>query len=302
MIVLLFAHAALAGPDVWLGAGVTSGVGYDTVNGVAPLLSQAEVNLQADWEEVVVRVDLDVHVYPDDPLAPLPLPVPPEAAYVQLGTSAGPYAQVGVVTQNIAIEMWDERDNYMVTYSTGWGASNSQLIGAIPGFRFEDGTEVFLAGGYDLGWFAPSIGAGVATEQDVFSTWSGAFLLPTYGGAFAFYSANEVYPLDALWLTLQLEGGHAGEGVFWGGPLFIASLFPEAVVGGAVRAEAILFGASEAEALLEVPMPPLALSAAVHVWPTDWLYIAGEGKLTMTGGASIPSVALLVDLHVPELE
>ena len=250
MNVLLLAAAAHASPDVWLGAGVTSGVGYDSANGVAPLLSQAEVDLQADWDEVMIRVDLDVHVYPNDPLGPLPLPVPPEAAYLQLGKSAGPYAQLGVVTANYGVEMWDERDNYIVTYATSWGASNSQLIGAIPGYRMDDGTELFAFGGYDLGWFAPTFGLCVATGQDAFSTWTGAFMLPTYGGAVGVYTANEVYPLDALWLTLQLNGGYAGNGVVWGGPLFIANVFPEAIVGGALRADAIVFGAAEAEAEL----------------------------------------------------
>ena len=299
ILALLLPSTALAGPATWFGAGATSGVSFSP-DAVAPILSQAEVDARFEWPDVFVRIDLDVHFYPDAIGDGPALPYPPEYALVQFGHDKR--LRLGVVNPAIGLQGWDERVNYLPTYSTSWSYANGQILGAEPGLVLGDGTELFVFGGYDLSWLTPNVGLGVATEQDAYSTWTGVFCLPVYTDTpyIALFSDHEVYPLDALWLDLEIDAGFV-DGQIFGGPTFVADILPESMVGFAVRGEHN-FNIDAAEAIDLPGLDASTASVAVRVDPTPWSHFAVEGKAAFPqdGGDMVPSATLLLDVHVPE--
>ncbi len=295
-----FASVAVANePEAWVGAGLTTGAVIDGDGVGAYPTSQLEVNARMGAGQVMGRLDLDVHFDPIEAAEGPALPYPPEVAFVQLGRTHG-RVRLGVTAPNFGLQEWDERDNYLPSFSTGWALQNGQNVGIEPGWAFDDGTEVFAFGGWDLAWATPSAGAGVATEQESWGTWTGAFVMPDLDYT-ALFTANEVYPHDLLWLTVELDGGVVAKDWFAGGQL-VANLAPESIVGGAVRFD-VHHATSGVEAALGVPVPPFVATAAARARPNDWLLVALSGSLAVErGGGLAPGALLLVDLHVPEPE
>lgn len=290
-------------PELWIGAGATTGV-VVSGDGVGAAPSQLEANLRVGWEDVYLRVDADLHVDPnayfrDDGSDAMPIPFAPEWAMLQIGRKTW-YGRLGVTNPNFGLFDWDERRNYLPTFNTMFGPTNGQNLGAEFGRFFDDGAgEVYVYGGYDLAWLAPGAGAGVAWEGDSFATWSGFTYFPgmRYGVGVA---AMEVYPTDWLWLSAEPGFGMVEDKAFGGGQV-VATLFGDAPLSGSLRADAVAGGAP-AEDLLEISIPPLQLGAGLKYRPNDWLTIMGEANAVWSHGGGRPGVAgtLLLDVHVPE--
>jgi hypothetical protein len=216
---------------------------------------------------------------------------------VQLGRGTY-HLRAGVTNPNFGLQEWDERSNYLATYSIGWGLQNGQNLGVEPGVVFDSGAEVFAFGGYDLAWMTPVTGAGVTSEQDSWGTWTGAFFMPLYGYALL-VTANEVYPLDDLWLTLELDGGLVGDHPIYGGQV-VVNLFPDRLVAGALRFDK-QFNAADVGSELEIDLAEMAVTAGVRSDPTGWFHVAVDGGAVWFPGVDPGMQAtLLVDFHAPE--
>ncbi len=285
--------------DVWVGGGVSGGVTFDPA-GLSYPPAQAEIDLRVATDLLYLQVDADVHFDLNVP-GVAAYPLPPEWASLQIGRETY-HLKVGVNNPAIGVQAWDEWDNYLPTVSQSWAFQPAQIVGLEPGMTFEDGGEVFVWGGYDLAWFAPNVGAGYASEQDAWSTWSGVYAYPTldcgtatpgtYVGA---VGAFEVYPSDALWLTVDGTGGLACGTQFVSGQL-IVNVVPEAIVAPAARIEATYdpdaFGTGN----------NWAVSVGARSFPVDWLWVAVEGKAMFVGDTMTPSVTLMVGARRPEPE
>jgi hypothetical protein len=286
--------------DSWVGAGLTTGAVTDFETAGAYPTSQIEVNARLASGRWSARLDLDVHFDPLQPEEGPAYPLPPEYAQIQYGET-GFRLRGGVNNANFGLQEWDERDNYLPGFSQGWGAQIGQNVGVEPGIVFEDGTEIFTFVGHDLAWGVLAAGAGFATELDAFGSWTGLQVLPDlhYG---ALFSANEIYPADALWLTLEVDAGMVESTPFVGGQL-VANVFPESLGGAAVRLDAQP-APQAVEDALGLDLHPLVASVAGRVTPTDWFHAALQLDLALPdgGGAVQPGALLLVDLHVPEPE
>jgi hypothetical protein len=303
MLLCWLAAAWAEEPELWLGAGATTGV---VVNGagVEGAPSQIETNVRVGWEDVLLRVDADLHVDPnayfrDDGSPADPIPFSPEWAMIQFGRKTW-FAQVGVQNPNFGLFDWDERKNYLPTFNIMFGPTNAQNLGVEVGRFFDDGAgEVFVYGGYDLGWLAPGGGAGVAWEGDSFATWSGFTYFPglKYGIGVA---AMEVYPTDWLWLAAEPGFGMVEDKPFGGGQ-FVATFFGDEILSGSLRVDGT-FGGKAAGELLEIPIAPLQVGGGLKFWPTDWLLLMAEGNALWDHGSKRPgfSGTLLLDVHVPE--
>lgn len=300
-----------AATDVWVGGGVVSGVAVYgaatdgagdpvTETAVTLPLSQAEVDLRVKSGIVFVRVDADVHLdLAQDPVLPA-FPVPPEYAMIEL--QPGDWRlQLGVVNPEFGLQGWDEWDNYLPEYSLAWAAQPSQVVGVEPGYLLGGGaTKVYAYGGFDPGWAegwatlvdAPIFGAGIASELDFFSTWSGFFAYPTldYYGAVV---ALEVYPADLLWVTLDGLAG-AGEGKPVVGGQLVVNVLPEAVVNPVARAELMYDPGAWATG------SAVGGGLGVNVWATDWLYVGAEGRFRVIEKVKEPAAILLIGVHRPD--
>jgi hypothetical protein len=307
----LFGSGVARAGDVWVGGGASTGLqGVEGV-GVSTVLSQVEIDAQGGNDTVSFRLDLDYHFDPfflTDPaqndgyeIKPH-YPYPPETAYVQLGQDTL-HLKLGVTAPAIGLQSWDEKDDYLPSYSNGWGVMGGQVLGGEPGITLGDGSEIFLFGGYDLSWLSPTVGGGFASEQDSWSTWSGVFVLPDPAYSYVLaVAAFEFYPADALWVTIEPQGGVAGGGALYGAEL-VGNISPETMVGGAVRAE-YQHLSDDASATLGVPMPELAFSGALRADPKDWLHLALEGKESLPGGggSAFFTGTFLVSVWTPEPE
>ncbi|MEQ1501441.1 MAG: hypothetical protein ABMB14_04380 [Myxococcota bacterium] len=306
---LLFAGwigALAAETEGWVGGHVTTGLQVDQDQGVGTILSQVELDARAETSGVYFRLDLDYHFDPlffsadnsEYQLGPH-YPLPPEVALVQFGDKY--HLRAGVVNPNFGLQGWDEKETYLPTYTYSFALTNGQILGIEPGITFDDGTGLFVFGGYDMGFQVPDVGFGVSTEQDAFGTWSGVFWLPTEDYVLLL-SANEVYPADWLWLTLEIDAGLASGGGIAGGEL-VASLWPESIVGGALRVERQMTDTKAQAALtaLEIPMAPLtALSAGLRIDPASALHLALEAKETLPDdGAANFTGTFLVTVMAP---
>jgi hypothetical protein len=88
-----------------------------------------------------------------------------------------------------------------------------------------------------------------------------------------------------LWLTLELNLGIANGGMAGGGQ-FIASIFPDAMVGGALRIDKQFQDAAFNEAVAE--LDSLAISGVIRANPNDALHIALEAKEAWPVGGGDP--------------
>lgn len=291
--------------DSWFGGHVTTGL--QTVQGVGAgtIGSQVELDARAATGSLYFRLDLDYHFDPvffveggtdGYQLAPH-YPLPPEVALVQIGTKY--HLRAGVTNADIGMQGWDERTNYLPSYSGVWSLTNGQNLGLEPGITFDDGTNLFAFGGYDMAWLTPGFGLGVSSQQDSFGTWSGVFFLPAYPFGML-VSANEVYPADALWLSLEVNGGPAGDGVVAGGQL-VATLFGDATVGGALRFDQ-QFMSDAAVTALELEVDSTAISAALRADPSDVVHLALEAKESWPRGGGDPyfTGTFLISVGTPD--
>lgn len=278
--------------DAWVGGGASTGMALQSGE-VSTVLSQVEFDAAGGNDLVSFQLDLDYHFdayYLTEPsfndayeIGPH-YPLTPETAFVQLGQDRY-HVKLGVTAPAVGLQMWDEKDDYLPSYSNGWAFMGGQVAGAEPGITLGDGSEVFVFGGYDMGWLTPTVGAGFASEQDSWSTWSGVFFLPDYPYFFG-VAAFEFYPSDALWVTIEPQAGVADGGALYGASL-VGNILGDATVGGAVRAE-YQHADSKAVAVLGVGVPELAFAGAVRADPNDWLHLALEGKESLPGGGADP--------------
>ncbi|MCC6555107.1 MAG: hypothetical protein IT372_19235 [Polyangiaceae bacterium] len=200
---------------------------------------QTELDFRAESGNLYFRLDLDLQFassYPAKVAAgftPYP-PVfefepgvklgPPEWAMVQL--TVDPFkVRAGIVTHSMGFEDWDQWNTYFPTKSTGFNLAAGRMAGIEPVFSLDSGYDIFAFAGCDLDWggcfehdtdgdgeIVPGeikagdglvAGAGVATLQESFGTWSGIALFPTLD----YYIANlafEFYPHDAF--TVAVDG------------------------------------------------------------------------------------------------
>jgi hypothetical protein len=298
MVALIALSPARAGDDedvgFWAGGQITTGAQV-APEGVGTILSQAEVDARWANDLLFVRLDLDYHFDPywfapkdaavNDgyPLAPH-YPLPPEFAMLQVGRDRY-HLRLGVTEPGMGMQSWDERDNYLLSYSIGWALTNGQNAGVEPGIVFDDGTEIFAFGGYDLGFLTPGFGAGVDTEQEAWGTWTGFFALPQYKYALLI-SDTELYPLDQLWLCGEVLAGVSGKDPILGAQL-TAAVFPESVVNGAIRVEHEFTPDAEEEAY-GAPLPVTDVAAAIKTDAIPLVHLGVEGKATWPVEATQP--------------
>lgn len=278
---LLVFPAMAADVDTWFGGGVSLGA-YATPDAAGTFasttVSQAEADARFATGVVYGRLDLDVHMDPASPAWDGQVPL--EWAMLQVSPGTW-FVRAGVTNPNIGLEDWDDWVNYLPTTSVLFdGASPGRLGGGEVGWTFSDGGQAFVFGGWDMDWAAPSFGGGYASEQDAWSTWSGLVAQPTldFGtgtpGLYGFFGALEIYPADALWLTLDGGGGVMGGSPFAGAQL-IANVLPEAVVQPVARVE----GVFDPDDMMGAPVATASVGARVQ--PLDWLRVAVEGKYSV---------------------
>lgn len=283
------------------GGGVTTGLQGEQGFGYGTILSQVEFDAWFHNDLFEFRLDLDFHVDPiyfvdganeDFTLSPH-YPIPPEYAQLQIGRQKY-RLRLGVTNPNIGLQEWDERDNYLVTYSGGWDFQPGQNLGVEPGVMFDDGTEIFAWAGYDLSWFTPSGGVGFATDQDDFSTWTGVDYMPDLR-YLQLVSANSVYPTDWLALVFEVNAGLVETDPVGGGEI-TAAFLSEDPINFAVRVDhqRITPAASE---ILAISPAQTAVAATVNVMPLWWLQTRFEGKESWPQGGADPyfTGTLLVD-------
>ena len=278
--------------ETWFGGQATTGAQFVQGTGVGTVLSQVEFDARVSSGPLYFRLDLDYHfapyffakdANPDWAVWPPAAPFPPEAAFLQIGHKY--HLRLGVTNPNIGVQYWDEKDNYLPSYSNGWALMNDQNAGIEPGISFDDGWNVFAWGGYDMGWLTPGAGFGVQTATDTWGTWTGAFYYPLTGMG-EIISANELYPTDWLTLTLEGDAGMAGGGAFGGGQL-IAQFLPNSAVPISLRVdEQQMSDAAVNET--GYALDPTAISLGVRNSPNDWLHLALEGKESWARGGGDP--------------
>jgi hypothetical protein len=308
---IVAAPARAGDVETWAGGLAITGVQEVQGEGFGTILSQVEFDFRAASGPVFFRLDLDYHFDPyffgvegqDYQLAPH-YPLPPEYGLVQLGTKY--HLRAGVTNPDMGMQEWDENLNYFASYSSAWALSNGQNLGLEPGITFDDGTNLFVFGGYDMGWLTPAFGGGFQTEQDLWGTWSGVAVFPHYvfddaGDATPYVfavTADELYPADAVWLSLELDLGVANGGTAGGGQ-FMASLFPDGMVGGAIRIDKQFQDDAFNEAI--ATMDDFAVSAVLLADPIEALDFKLEGKESWPHGGGDPyfTGTFLVAAKVP---
>ncbi len=309
----------------WVGGGISGGI-FAFQSGVTAadaVTNQAEVDLMGGWGWGHVRFDLDLHVDAalEEEGAVIAYPSPwPEWAMVQLGRETA-HLRLGVLNPNVSLEDWDPWMNYTPTYSnvfvyTGLG----RFAGADLGYTTPSGWDLSVYGGYDVDWESFGAGVSVATEQDWFSTWSGAAIYPSFDGSYcggdttttttttggavltpescmnvgAFVSV-EVYPADPVWITLDTGSGMRA-GSFYSTDSLIVNLIPEAAVNPFVRGELLV----DPDYVTGAPGHTASIGARSDA--ISWLRLMGEGKaiFPLAGGEPDFGVALTIGAHTPE--
>lgn len=320
---ILFASTAHAGEvETWFGGSVSGGVQAWPLGSGAlyagPFSPQVEADFRLGSDLIFLRVDLDAHIgrtgSADELSWGLVSPIPPEWAMLQIGREKY-HLRLGVTNPNIGLQQWDEWQNYLPSYSIMWAAQPSQIAGIEPGISFEDGTDVYLYSGYDLGWggyagparhaLGLTAGAGVVHSADSWylSLAAGAYPLggidsvelkePAWGGAYYHgYGTFEYYPLDALTLSLDGGGGVMTGSSFAGGQFQVVVL-PETIVSPTARFEALY---DPADALGDGRQ--WSAGAGVKVTPCEFVVLQVEGKADgytadYGGGVGLSAVALL---------
>jgi hypothetical protein len=308
---LLFARPAFAGDTTfWYGGAVSTGAALDRDPGLQVLPFQAEVDARVETGPIYARVDLNIFPFSDgytsdfsfdDAATIIGVPDPtmiPEWAMLQVGSEKYK-VRLGVTNPNMGLEDWDTWNNYLPTYSTTFSAATpGRILGAEPAMSFDDGTEIFAFGGYDLDWAEPVAGAGVWSEQEGWATWSGVATYPRLNMHEAVIAA-EVYPFEQLWITVDGVVGVSGRDVFTGGQL-VLNIAPEQVVTPVVRLEGLI-DPNEALGGWEGGVPKATASVGLRAHPTEFSQLAFEGKMTTFGeGFTEGGMFLRLDFFTPE--
>lgn len=311
MLALLTTPALAADLETFVGGAVSAGVSATAETGVSSadgLTTQVEVDGAVGWGWGHARVDLDLHVDPNtlgnDGATFYAYPsLWPEWAMVQLGRKQ--HVRLGVLNPNIGLEDWDPWINYAPTYSSNFVfVGSGRFLGADAGISLDDGTDLFVFGGYDVDWFSPGGGVGAASAQDAFATWSGVVVYPTFAGggcpggdetcfnAFA-QLAVELYPADPLWIAVEAYPGIKG-GSFYTTTQLVANIVPEAAVNPFVRGELIL----DPDGVTGSPGHTASVGARTDV--PEWLRASLEARVALAGDVVDPGVFLTVAVHRPE--
>lgn len=299
--------------ETWIGGAASGGVevGADGAGGigVAPFSPQAELDARLGTDLIYVRLDLDAHFGIDGTgNFGLVSPIPPEWAMVQIGREKY-HLRLGVTNPNIGLQQWEEWQNYLPGYSLLWAAQPSQILGVEPGIDFEDGTSLFVYGGYDLGWGGIHLkhGAGGGAKPQVFTPEGATAGVGVSRSADSYYVALDVsayplgsldyycsfltfelYPTDILTLSLDGGGGTSGGSSFVGGQLQVV-LAPSDVVSPVVRVE----GLYDPDGFLGEPMATASVGG--RVMPLEFLTVGVEGKSSFYDGspAQLSGIVLL---------
>ncbi|MFZ5475921.1 MAG: hypothetical protein ACOZNI_04025 [Myxococcota bacterium] len=318
MSLLLLTLPAFAGDTtIWYGGAVSTGASLDRDPGLGVLPFQVEADARLETGPIYARVDLnvfpmmttgsDVVGWEDvDGVRVLGLEsepgvadptLLPEWAMVQVGTEQYK-VRVGVTNPNFGLEDWDTWNNYLPTFSTHFNAATpGRILGAEPAMQFDDGTEIFAFGGYDLDFGEVAAGAGIWTEQDSWSTWSGVASYPALGMHEVIVAA-EVYPFEVLWISVDGVVGVMGREPFAGGQV-VFNIAPEQVVTPVVRLEGLL-DPTGALGGYEGGVPDATASVGLRAHPTEFSQIAVEGKMTTFGpGFTEGGLVVRLDFFTP---
>jgi hypothetical protein len=319
MLVHWMAIAAAGELESFIGGGASGGITAFSESDFASadaLTTQAELDVAAGWGWGHVRVDWDFHVdpntlgdegadffsYPSAVSGTGQFPVP-EWAMVQFGREQ--HARVGIVNPNLGVEDWDPWINYAPTYSNNFvyvGAG--RFLGADIGISTDSGYDLFAFGGFDVDWASYGGGVGVATAQDLWSTWSGIVVYPQFEGGgcpggedpcFNMFGqlAVEFYPIDPLWIAVEAYPGVKDDS-FYTSTQLIANVLPEAIVNPFARGE-LLFDPDE---VTGAPGSSVSIGARSDV--PDFLRLMLEGKAVFLGDVTDFGVAFTVAVHRPE--
>jgi hypothetical protein len=285
-LLLTLAHlsptASAASLETWAGgaAHATTGVADGQLTNQSQL--EADGRLRYGW--LSARLDLDLHV---DPFAPSVIvrPYAPEWASLQIGQDRA-RLRAGVVNPAISLEDWDEWDNYLPTFSLLFtGASLGRIRGAEAELSLEDGTALFVFAGQDLDFGVQPppfvVGAGIATEQEAFGTWSGVAAYPSEA-YYAAYGSVELYPHDQLSVAVDTSLGLSAGAPFFTGQLVLNAL-PEAAV-----------------LVAEPGLRRATASVGARYAPADPVLISLEAKLDALGSAPVPGIFLGLSLFRSE--
>ena len=301
-LLLTLAHlsptASAASLETWAGgaAHATTGVADGQLTNQSQL--EADGRLRYGW--LSARLDLDLHV---DPFAPSVIvrPYAPEWASLQIGQDRA-RLRAGVVNPAISLEDWDEWDNYLPTFSLLFtGASLGRIRGAEAELSLEDGTALFVFAGQDLDFGVQPppfvVGAGIATEQEAFGTWSGVAAYPSEA-YYAAYGSVELYPHDQLSVAVDTSLGLSAGAPFFTGQLVLNAL-PEAALQPVARLES-LWDPEGAVLVAEPGLRRATASVGARYAPADPVLISLEAKLDALGSAPVPGVFLGLSLFRSE--
>lgn len=279
--------------DTWVGGAVSTGVDI-TADGPRAGITEAEVDVTADTDNVTGRLDLDIHLDPNqsckDPGVPcIATPYAPEWAMVQFGKTKG-YVRVGVTNPAVGLEDWDPWVNYLPTTSILFGAASpGRNLGVEVGMLHPSGADTFVWIGRDLDWGEYMTGAGVAYEGDNFGTWSGVAIYP-FASMYGAFLSGEWYASDAL--TLSVDGGF---GTIAGDPYGGVQLFAVIAPADAFAFTGRLEGTVDPNGAFNDPTDPSAphypkstASLGVRVTPATWVRFDIEGKALFDQGSVSP--------------
>jgi hypothetical protein len=306
----LVAASWAAEDGTWVGGAGDVRVGV--ADGALSAESQVEVDYRVARGPIYARLDVDVLVNtsPDGLVRSW---TPPEWAMVQVEPAASYRIRGGILNPQLGYEDWDFWVNPLPTYSTMfvWGTPG-RILGGEAEVSLGESTRLFAWGGSDLdwrggwnsldfsqgAWSAPAFGVGITSEQDFFSTWSGAFALPQDRFYAAVYSF-ELYPAEALSIILDGSAGVSAGAPYAGGQV-ILDIFPEATFTPVVRAEALLDRNDAALGGWAAGVPDGTASVGLRVAPLDFLTVLAEAKATFTGEGTVPGAFLGVEVFRPE--
>jgi hypothetical protein len=209
----------------------------------------------------------------------------------------------------MGVEDWDPWINYAPTYSNNFVfVGSGRFLGGDAGITTDSGYDLFAFGGFDVDWQSYGGGVGVATAQDVFSTWSGLVFYPQFEGggcpggdatcvnAFA-QLAFEFYPTDPLWIAIEAYPGIKGDS-FYTSTQLLANILPEAPVNPYVRGEVLI----DPDGVTGATNHSVSIGARSDIPGADFLRVMVEGKALFPdgGGDTDLGVAVTLAIHRPE--
>lgn len=315
MMLTIVLPALAQDAEGWFGAGGGAHAAY-TIDTPDPLgiMLQAEADFGYSSGIFTLEGQVDVHVNPlgneflasggdvvvicpdafyagtSDPILTCPRPV--EQLTAQLGGESW-RVQAGILSMPIGVEGWDSWDNVLPLTTSVFDMTPGGVGGALFGYTLGDGgPELFLYGGYDLGWNTPEGGLGVAFDGDAMGTWSGVWAMPMYGYyagdlAFSFYLG------DNFWLNASALGG-VYDGSFGVGGFAQGILFPEGVFRPSLR----VGGGYDPDGAFA--FAPFNAGLGASVVPLDWLSIQAQADVDFVGASIRPTIGGGVNI-IPQL-